>query len=201
MRSVALTGGLATGKSFVRVAFARLGVPTFDADAAARVAVAPGTPGLGAVAARFGPAVLDVSGALDRRTLAALVFDDATARRDLEAIVHPAVRRARDAWLARLPDSPPGFCVADIPLLYEAKLEDGFDAVIVVVCDPAAQVARAVARGGMTEADARRRIAAQLPIEEKAARADHIIRTNGTKTDTLGQVRALYDTLRDESAG
>ncbi len=195
MRKVALTGGLATGKSFVREAFARLGVPTFDADAAARAVVAPGTPGLAAVAARFGRGVLDASGMLDRAALAARVFGDAEARKDLEAIVHPAVGQARDAWLATLADGPPGFSVSDIPLLYEAGLEGGFDAVVVVACDPAAQVARSVARG-MTEADAQRRIAAQIPIADKAARADHVISTTGTEADTLRQVQALYDTLR-----
>ena len=195
MRRVALTGGLATGKSFVREAFARLGVPTFDADDAARAVVAPGTPGLAAVAARFGRGVLDAAGALDRTALAERVFGDAEARRDLERIVHPAVGRARDAWLAALADGPPGFSVSDIPLLYEAGLDSGFDAVVVVACDPATQMARAVARG-MSEADARRRIAAQFPIAEKVARADHVIRTDGTGAETLDQVQALYDALR-----
>jgi dephospho-CoA kinase len=195
VRRIGLTGGLASGKSFVREALARLGVPTFDADQAAREAVAPGTPGLAAVVERFGPGVLGPSGALDRPALAARVFGDAAARRDLEALVHPVVARARDAWFASLADGPPGFALADIPLLYEVGLDTGFDAVVVVACAADAQVARAVARG-MSEADARRRIAAQLPLAAKAARADHVISTDGTEADTLRQVHALYETLR-----
>ena len=196
MRRVAITGGLATGKSFVREALERMGVPTFDADQAAREAVATGTAGLAAVVARFGEGVLDRAGALDRAALAARVFGDASARRDLEAIVHPAVQRAREAWFAGLPEGPPGFAVADIPLLYEVGLEEGFTAVVVVACEPATQVARAVARG-MTESDARRRMAAQWPVADKAARADYVICTDGSEADTLRQVHALYDTLRD----
>lgn len=196
MKHVALTGGLATGKSFVRDAFDRLGVPTFDADAAARAAVAPGTPGLEAVVARFGDTVLDAAGQLDRRRLAGVVFGDAAARADLEGIVHPEVGWARDAWFSSLTDGPPGFAVAEIPVLYEAGLEGGFDGVVVAACTPETQVARAVARGGLTEDEARLRIAAQMPIEEKVRRADYVIRTDGTPEHTERQVRDLYDTLR-----
>ena len=97
VRRIALTGGIATGKSYVLAALARAGVPTNDADLLARQAVAPGTPALDAIAARFGPSILDSTGALDRRALARIVFTDDAARRDLEAIVHPLVRAATDA--------------------------------------------------------------------------------------------------------
>lgn len=195
MKHIALTGGLATGKSFVRDAFARRGVPTFDADAAARAAVAPGTLGLDAVIARFGDTVLDQSGRLDRRRLAGVVFGDPGARATLEGIVHPEVAWARDAWFSSLADSPQGFAVAEIQLFYEAGFEAGFDAVIVAACAPETQVARAVARGGLTEEEARLRIAAQLPIAEKARRADHVVRTDGTLEDTERQVWELYEAL------
>src|SRR5262245_47334694 len=108
MRRVALTGGIATGKSHVRAQLERLGVPTIDADTLAREGVAAGTPGLDAVVARFGPVVLDETGALDRRKLAQIVFSDAHARRDLEGIIHPAVKAAIDAWFDSLGESPPG---------------------------------------------------------------------------------------------
>jgi len=195
MIRVALTGGIGTGKTYVRRRLEAMGVPTIDADQLAREALAPGTPGLGAVVARFGPHVLDGHGHLDRRALAAIVFSDAGARRDLEAIVHPAVRRAIDAWFDTLnPDTTP-YAVADIPLLYETGRDRHFPTVIVVACAPAVQFARVVERDGMSVDDARRRIAAQLPIEEKAARADHVVRTDGTFSDTDAQVDRLHREL------
>jgi dephospho-CoA kinase len=195
MRRVALTGGIATGKSYVREEFERLGVPTIDADVLARQAVAEGTPGLAAVVARFGPTVLDATGRLDRKALAAVVFSDAAARLDLEAIVHPSVRTATDAWFAALDPSRHAFAIADIPLLYEVGRDRDFDAVIVAACDPDTQVRRVMHRDVVTEAEARQRLAAQLPIAEKVARADYIIDTSGTHDDTAAQVRRVYDRL------
>src|SRR5688572_26804568 len=98
MRRIALTGGIATGKSYVRARFEKLGVPTSDADSLARDVVAPGTPGLAEIVRRFGPDVLEPTGTLDRRKLADIVFADATARKDLEAIIHPRVKAATDRW-------------------------------------------------------------------------------------------------------
>ncbi len=194
MRRIALTGGIATGKSHVRARLAALGVPTIDADVLARDAVAPGSPGLAAVIARFGPGVLDPAGALDRRALAAIVFADGQARRDLEAIVHPLVRAATDRWFGSLDPATP-LAVADIPLLYETGRDADFDRVIVVAAAPETQVRRIIARDGLSEADARARLAAQLPIDEKVRRADHVIRTDGAITDTDRQVDDLLRTL------
>ena len=194
MRRVALTGGIATGKSHVRAEFERLGVATIDADVLARAAVAPGTSGLSAVANRFGREVLDASGALDRKKLAAIVFEDADARRDLERIIHPAVRRAIDHWFASLDQSQP-FAIADIPLLYETGRDREFDAVIVTACAPETQLRRVMLRDSIGETEARQRIAAQLPIEDKITRASYVIRTDGTYEDTNRQVRDVYDEL------
>jgi dephospho-CoA kinase len=194
MRRVALTGGIATGKSHVRAEFERLGVPTIDADALARSVVAPGTPGLSAVTTRFGREVLDATGALDRKKLASIVFAAPEARRDLERIIHPQVRLAIDAWFASLDPNQP-FAVADIPLLYETGREREFDAVIVTACDPDTQIRRMMTRDGITEVEARQRIAAQLPIDDKTTRADYVIRTDGTYEDTNGEVRNVHDQL------
>lgn len=194
MRRVALTGGIATGKSHVRAEFERLGVPTIDADTLARAAVAPGTPGLTAVASRFGPDVLDATGGLDRRKLAAIVFDNPDARRDLEQIIHPAVRLAIDHWFAALAPHQP-FAIADIPLLYETGRAGEFDVVIVTTCDPATQVGRVMARDSVSEFDARQRIAAQLSSEDKTRRATHVVHTDGTFDDTARQVREIYNEL------
>src|SRR3954464_11026328 len=170
IRRIALTGGIATGKSHVRAAFEALGVPTIDADVLARQAVAPGTPGLAAVVRRFGADVLNVTGALDRRALASIVFADAAARRDLEAIIHPAVQRAIDEWFTTIDRGAHPFALADIPLLYETGRQGAFDAVIVVACEPETQVRRLMARDAVSESQARQRLAAQLPIEDKIRR-------------------------------
>jgi dephospho-CoA kinase len=168
-------------------------VPTIDADVLARAAVAPGTSGLSSVAARFGREILDATGALDRKKLASIVFDDAEARRDLERIIHPEVRLAIDEWFASLARAP--FAIADIPLLYETGRAREFDVVIVTTCDPATQIRRVMARDGVSEAQARQRIGAQLSSEDKASRADYVIHTDGSFEDTARQVRAVYDQL------
>jgi dephospho-CoA kinase len=195
VRRIALTGGIATGKSRVRARFEDLGVPTIDSDVLAREAVAVGTPGLAAVVKRFGPEMVLPSGALDRQKLAQVVFADPDARAALEAIIHPEVRRATEQWFASLDPQAHSWGLADIPLLYETGRDRDFDAVIVVACDPETQVRRIIERDGISEHDARLRIAAQLPIAEKAAKGDYVIRTDGTHDDTDEQVRRLWRLL------
>lgn len=198
---VGLTGGIATGKSYVTQRLHAAGVPTIDADRLAREAVAPGTPGLRAVVARFGPDVLTDAGALDRPRLATTVFSDDTARADLEAIIHPEVRRRIAAWQAQLVTlGHRGPIVADIPLLFETGRTGDFDVTVVVACEPATQRARLMARDGVSGADADRRLAAQWPIAKKVAAADYVIRTDGTFADTDAQVDALVDALRRRAA-
>jgi dephospho-CoA kinase len=198
MLRVALTGGIGTGKSHCLARFADLGVPVIDADRLAREAVAPGSPGLAAVAAKFGERMLQPDGQLDRAALGRLVFADAAARAQLEAIVHPEVYRRVREWAANL---PPGtrVAIADVPLLYETGHEHDFDAVIVCACPPDLQIARVMARDGLSEADARARLEAQWPIEEKAARADYVIRTDATFAETDAQIRTVYEQLKADS--
>lgn len=193
-RRIALTGGIATGKSHVRGQFEALGVPSIDSDVLARQAVEPGSAGLAAVVARFGGGILDATGRLDRKKLGAIVFTDAAARRDLEAIVHPIVRQLTEEWFASLNPSHP-FAVADIPLLFETGRDADFDAVVVTACDPETQVRRVITRDRVTEAEARQRIAAQLPMEEKIRRAKYAITTDGSLADTERQVREVYEAL------
>lgn len=195
VRRVALTGGIATGKSHVRERFAALGVPTIDADRLAREAVAPGTAGLDAVIQRFGSDLVDRSGVLDRARLASLVFADADARRALEAIVHPFVRRATARWFASLDPGAHAWALADIPLLYEVGRDRDFDAVVVAACAPATQLRRIMDRDGVTEEQARQRLAAQLPIDEKTRRADFVIRTDGTFAETDAAVQDVCTRL------
>lgn len=171
-----------------------MGVPTIDADTLARQVVAPNTPGLESVVRTFGGDLVLPSGALDRRKLGALVFADPAKRKALEGIIHPAVRKATDDWFAALgPDVP--FAIADIPLLHETGRHKDFEAVIVAAVEPDEQVRRIVARDNLNEAEARQRIAAQLPIAEKVARADYVIRTNGTYDATNRQVQEIYEAL------
>jgi dephospho-CoA kinase len=193
---VALTGGIATGKSYCLARFADLGAPTIDADQLARQAIAPGTPGFDAVAARFGATVLRGDGGLDRDALGRLVFAEAAARRDLEAIVHPVVYDAIGQWFARLSQSnaSPAVALADIPLLYETGREGDFDKVIVARCEPDQQFARLMERG-LTEEDARRRIASQVPLADKVSRADFVIDTSGDYADTNMQIADIWNVL------
>src|SRR5688572_4703478 len=158
MKKVALTGGIATGKSYVLEQFRRRGVPCLDADALAHGVMGPGTEATSAIAARFGQEFLDHGGAVDREALGSLVFADAAARRDLEAIVHPAVYRSIEAGLRaieRTGQAP--FAVIDIPLLYETGRSDRFDAVIATTAPIEIQLSRLAARG-LTPEQARRRL-------------------------------------------
>jgi len=198
MRRVALTGGIATGKSHVRAQFEKLGVPTIDADALARDVVAPGTPALAAIVSRFGPDVLDGHQALDRKKLAAIVFADPEARRDLEHIVHPAVRVATDAWFESLDPGAHALAIADIPLLYETGRERDFDVVITTACSRDTQIRRVMERDGISEREAGQRLEAQWPTEEKVRRADYVIRTDGTYEDTNRQVQSVLDAMRGQ---
>jgi len=191
---VALTGGIATGKSRVLRALAARGVPTVDADRLAHDALAPATPAAVAVAQRFGSTVVDAEGRIDRRALAAIVFDDANARLALEAIVHPSVYGAIDRWFSSLPANAP-LGVADIPLLYETGHESDFDTVIVVACSPEEQLRRVMARDGLSREEASARLEAQWPIDEKVRRANHVIWTTGSVEETERQIDRLVEEL------
>jgi dephospho-CoA kinase len=194
---VALTGGIATGKSYCLARFAALGVPVIDADALARDAVAPGSAGLRAVAGRFGPGVLNADGTLDRAALARIVFSDPRARAALEAIVHPEVYRRIQEWFANLRVAA-RFAVADIPLVFETGHNHDFDKVIVAACDPDEQLRRMMARDQLSDGQARARLAAQWPIGDKVDRADRVIWTDRGFPETDRQVGDVYDWLNAE---
>jgi dephospho-CoA kinase len=197
MRRAALTGGIATGKSHCLARFGALGAAVVDADRLAREAVAPGTPGLARIVERFGPGFVRVDGTLDRPALGRLIFADRTARADLEAIIHPEVYRRIGEWFANLPAGT-RVAIADIPLLFETGHQHDFEVVIVCACAPAEQLRRLMARDGLTEAAARARLDAQWPIEEKAARAHVVIRTDGGFAETDRLVARVYESLKSE---
>jgi dephospho-CoA kinase len=194
MEVIGLTGGIASGKSTVASMLRELGATVIDADEAARAVVEPGTPGLRTVVEAFGPEVLD-GDRLDRARLGQLVFRDQAARKKLEAITHPLVR----AWMAErqreAAERGEARVVLDIPLLFENGLDAAMKAVIVVYAPEELQVERLVDRNGLAEDEARRRLAAQLPIEEKRARATYVIDNSGSLEDTRAQTEKLWREL------
>lgn len=199
MRICGLTGGIASGKSTVARRLRELGVPVVDADAIAREVVEPGTPALEEIVASFGAVVLDPDGRLDRKALAARVFGDDAARKTLEAIVHPRVAERTRERFAQLEAAGERLAVYDVPLLVEKGLHAVFRPVVVVALSEEEQIRRAIARDGATEAEVRARIAAQLPLAEKVAVADHVIDNAGSVEATLAQVDALVSALRASS--
>ena len=191
MLRVGLSGGIGSGKSTVARALARRGAVVIDADAIAREVVEPGQPALAAVVERFGPEVMDGEGRLDRPRLAALVFDDAGARADLNAIVHPRVAVETARRIAAAPSD--AVVVIDVPLLAEAA-RAGYDVVVIVEAPEAVRVERLVGRG-MSEGDARRRMAAQASDAERRRLADVILDNSGSENDLDPQIDALWAQL------
>jgi dephospho-CoA kinase len=196
IRKIALTGGIATGKSHVATRLREAGVPIVDADVLAREVVSPGSPALNAIRKRFGPDAVRRDGTMDRVRIAQIVFKDKRARLDLEAIIHPAVVKAINDFFAALPKRTP-FAVADVPLLFETGRDKEFDAVIVVSCPRQMQLQRVMERNKLSKEDAERRLAAQLPIDQKVEKATYVIRNDGTFDEMNAQVDALIASLTD----
>lgn len=194
MLLVGLTGGIGSGKSTVARMLAERGAVVLDADAYARDALAAGTLGLRAVAERFGEEVLDPDGELDRGALAAVVFADAEARRDLEAIVHPEVRRRLEQAIEAHAGTD-GIVIIDSPLLVEAGQGGSVQLLVVVTAPEQAQLERLAAGRGMSEDDVRARIASQMPVEEKAAIADVVLDNGGDLLELERQVERLWRDL------
>jgi dephospho-CoA kinase len=191
MKLIGLTGGVGSGKTTVAGILRDLGAEVVDADEAAHAAYAPGTPGFDAVAREFGPEFVR-DGRIDRERLGRLVFEDADARRRLNAIVHPMVRD----WMAERTAEAVGrgaeVVVHDVPLLYENGLDGLFSSIVLVYAPEEVQVERLVKGRGFTEERARAVIAAQMPIEEKRRRAHHVIDNSGTPEQTRRQVEEMW---------
>ena len=202
MLRVGLTGGIASGKTAVADALAAHGAVVVDADLLAREVVEPGTPGLAAVVERFGTAVLTPEGRLDRPQLGRIVFGDEPARRDLEQIVHPGVRRRAAEIEAAAPTD--AVVVHVIPLLVETGQARDFDRCVVVDLDPATQLRRLQERNGLSVEDARARMSAQADRADRLAVADRVLDNNGSPEELRRQVDRLWDELRaaaDADAG
>jgi dephospho-CoA kinase len=196
VRVIGLTGGIASGKSTFAGQLRARGVPVIDADALARTAVAPGSATLAQIGEVFGPEALLSDGRLNRPWMADRVFRDPEARRWLEVITHPAIRDLMREEVARLEASGHTLGFYDVPLLFEVGLDQAVDAVVVVWTPRAVQAERLVHRDGLTPIEAEARLAAQLPIDEKAARADFVVENQGPAEALAEKAERLLADLR-----
>lgn len=198
MKSIGLTGGIGSGKSTAAALLEERGAFVIDSDALAREA-AEDPEVLRQIGEKLGPELVR-DGTLDRERAGQLVFSDDGARRTLEGLIHPWVRARSRTIQARLFDSPepPPLIVHDIPLLFENRLQRGFDTVVVVTAPKEVRAARAAARSGIDEETFRAREAAQLPLEEKAQRADYVLDNSGDLDELRSQVASLWGRLTGE---
>lgn len=193
---IGLTGGIGSGKSNVLATMVSLGADGIDADRVAHEVMAPGEPVYAAVVEAFGREILAPQGTIDRAVLGEKVFRSEEARAVLNALVHPAVRRRWRAWVAERRAAGES-CVVAIPLLFEAGVAAGWTAIVCVSAEDAVARERLRARG-WTDAQARRRIAAQMPVEEKAARSDYVIANDGTLEDLKRKVLRTWREIRQQ---
>lgn len=192
MKLVGLTGGIASGKSLVSDCFEQLGVPVIDADLLAREVVAPGSPGLEALAAHFGNGILDDQGQLNRSALRRIVFSNPAEREFLDSTLHPLIRQLSDARVAALSQQGHPYSVYAVPLLVETGQHKRFDRIAVVDVPESVQLERLLARDGSSEVEARSILASQAMREERLAIADDVIDNTGSVEQTREQVIALH---------
>ncbi len=199
MLKVGLTGGLASGKSFVAEELARLGCLVIRADELGHEVLQPGGEAYAGVVREFGPEILDREGHIDRSRLAALVFDNPERLAVLNGLVHPPVQRKEEELMrAFAASNPDGIAVVEAAILIETGSYRRFDRLVLVVCDSARQIERAMKRGATRE-EVLARIGRQMPLEQKRAFADYVIDTSGSREETLLQTRRVYEQLRREA--
>ncbi|MBC7900598.1 MAG: dephospho-CoA kinase [Saprospiraceae bacterium] len=197
MQRIGLTGSIAVGKSAVCDVFRELGCHVIDADQIARDVVKYGTAGLRMIVHRFGDSILREDGELDRAKLGAIVFADESKRLLLNSIVHPLVFEVQNKWLeTREREDPEGIAIVDAALMIESGGYKRFNRLIVVWCQPAIQLRRLMSRDNLAEADAQKRIASQMPQDEKKQYADFLIDTSNDKEDMRRQVIGIYEKLK-----
>lgn len=195
MMRVALSGGIASGKTTVSNQFETLGVPVIDADVLARVAVEPASPGLHAIVKKFGNQVLLANGELDRKALRGIIFDDSDARSDLEAIIHPQVRQLTQAQLSSHRKDGADYCVVVIPLLVETNQQQSYDHIIIVDVDPQTQIDRLLKRDDTTLDQAKKILASQASRQQRLDIADDVITNSGSVEEIEAQVQQLHEKL------
>lgn len=196
MLKVGLTGGIATGKSFVLSVLRELGCEVMDADQTAREVVEPGQPAFEEIVAHFGREIVGADGKLDRPKLGAIVFNNSEQREKLNSIVHPKVFEAQSRWIAEVETrNPQAVIIIDAALMIETGSYRRFDKVVVVHCEPEIQLQRLMARNNLTQEEATARISSQMPSTEKLKFADFAINTSLGFEDTRQQVVSLYEQL------
>ncbi|MDT7778468.1 MAG: dephospho-CoA kinase [Acidobacteriota bacterium] len=202
MLRVGLTGSIAVGKSFVSGVLAESGCHVLDADEVARRVVEPGAAGLRAIVEAFGESVLRTDGTLDRARLGEVIFRDEEKRRLLNSILHPLIIEEQDAVLRRWEEEDPrGIGVVDAALMIESGGHERFDKLVVVHCRPEVQLERLMRRNNLDREEAERRIATQIPQEEKLRHADFTIDTSDSFEDTRRQTEQVFDALRESLPG
>lgn len=197
MLRVGLTGGLASGKSFVAAALGNLGCHVIHADALGHAVLARDGEAYHAVLAEFGSAILDTEGLIDRRRLGALVFDDPDRLAVLNALVHPAVFERQERWMAEVAARDPrAIAVVEAAIMYETGSDTRYQKIVVAVCSEEQQIERAIKRDHLSRKEVLARLRRQLPLREKAARADYVVDTSGAKEETIRQTESVYRSLR-----
>jgi dephospho-CoA kinase len=197
MLVVGLTGGIASGKSTVSRIFGEAGIPVICADDLAHEVVKPGSAALDEIRRTFGDEFVDSDGALDRVAMARLVFRDKDKRKTLESIIHPRVEQERERLLQEFAAQGHSIVIVDVPLLYESGWEDSFDMIVLAYVSPEAQIERLIARDSLSPDEARSRLDAQMPIDEKKALAARVIDNTGSIERTREQVVEIIEELRD----
>jgi dephospho-CoA kinase len=195
VKLIGLTGGIASGKSTVSAILRRLGAQVIDADALAREIVEPHQPAWNEIVSTFGKEILQSDQTLDRKKLRKLVFDEPKARKQLEAITHPKIRRLAQEKIAACAATGATLVVYEAPLLFETGIHLWLRPVILVACDTAGQKRRLQKRDNLTEAEIERHLSAQMSLEEKRKLADYVIDNNGTLEDLESTVNRLVHTI------
>lgn len=197
MLKVGLTGSIAVGKSFVCDVFRELGCHILDADITAREVVEPGTDGFRRIVEEFGDQILQPNGSLNRQKIGAIVFTDESKRLLLNSIVHPLVLEMQNRWIEDVAKTDPdGIAIVDAALMIESGGYERFEQLIVVWCEPAIQLERLMLRDSLSETEAKKRIAAQMPQDEKKRFADHLIDTSRGFENTRCQVIDVFEKLK-----
>ena len=197
MLKVGLTGGLASGKSFVGRSLAELGCYLIQADELGRQVIEQGGETYEAVVATFGKEILDPGGAINRKRLAAIVFPDLQQLARLNALIHPHVKIREKALVAEFArEHPDGIAVTEAAILVETGSYKDYDCLIVAVCRPEQQIERAMERDGASREEVLNRLRRQMPLDDKVKYADFVIDTSGSKENTLAQTRAVHEALR-----
>ena len=195
MLRVALSGGIASGKTTVSDTFKALGVPIADADILSRKAVEPGSEGLAAVVNRFGESILQTDGSLDRKKLRQIVFSEPSARADLERIIHPRVRALTQQFIKHHKANETAYCMVVIPLLVETNQQESYDHIVVVDVERQTQLKRLMARDNSSVEQAENILNSQASRDQRLAIADDVISNTGTLDDTIEQVKQLHKKL------